>query len=284
MQSNALHGGIDVPALEEWASSPSSAYVAITPNDADLENLFKTLAQNIVKTGATNIVITDKVKDCFEIIAVSSPDKGNANIINNNTVEWKIDELGVTESEGATMEFTVQHLGPCSGEIEVNESLNYSDNEGNKIDPPSPQIDINCDVIVQPEPCSTSVDFDMNNCSDSTVFDAGEIALQSLGRIVQIDVKLKNICPNKRVALGVILYEIDKDGNEYQRGLKTFAIPAHNRQICQNVLVKCIKFVLPENLDNINLQDSMCSTRKFRVNFISHYIDNEFICCRNSTL
>ena len=115
MQSNALHGGIDVSALEEWASSPSSAYVAITPNDADLENLFKTLAQNIVKTGATNIVITDKVKDCFEIIAVSSPDKGNANIINNNTVEWKIDELGVTESEGATMEFTVQHLGPCSG-------------------------------------------------------------------------------------------------------------------------------------------------------------------------
>lgn len=36
---------------------------------------------------------------------------------------------------------------------------------------------------------------------------------------------------------------------EYQRGSKAMTIPAHNFPTCRDVLVKCIKFVLPEDLD-----------------------------------
>lgn len=125
------NGGIDEQALRDWASDPDSAYVAITPDDAELENLFEDLAKNISKPGATDIVITDTVSPCFRITSLSSPTKGTANILNSNTVEWKIDQLGVTQSEGAVFEFAVQHVGSCTGTVEVNESISYTDTEGN---------------------------------------------------------------------------------------------------------------------------------------------------------
>ena len=275
------NGGVDVPALEGWASSPASAYVAITPDEAELEDLFEGIAENISKPGATNIVITDKVIDCFRITSISSPSKGTSTLIDSNTIEWKIDELGVNASEGATMEFTVEHIGPCSGEVKVNESITYTDTEGNIVNFPSPTLDVDCDIVVQPEDCPTPVDIEIEGCSDSIVFDAGELVMESLGRIVQVDVTLKNICPNKRVALAVILNEVDENGLEHKRGLKTMTIPAHTRETCQDILVKCVKFVLPEDLSTIDVTDSICPNRNLKVRFISHYIDNDFDCCDN---
>lgn len=50
-----------------------------------------------------------------------------------NTVRWNIDELGVMASEGATFEFTVMHIGPCAGMVEINESITYDDEKGNTV-------------------------------------------------------------------------------------------------------------------------------------------------------
>lgn len=88
------NGGIDQQALNNWASDPDSAYVIITPDNEELEEIFKDLAKNIAKPGATNIVITDKVSPCFRITSISSPTKGMASTVDENTVEWRIDELG----------------------------------------------------------------------------------------------------------------------------------------------------------------------------------------------
>ncbi|MBQ7307267.1 MAG: VWA domain-containing protein, partial [Clostridia bacterium] len=82
------NGGVDVPALEGWASTPASSYVAITPDDAELAELFENLAENIVNPGATNIVIVDKVIDCFRITSMSSPTKGTTTLLDMNTIEW----------------------------------------------------------------------------------------------------------------------------------------------------------------------------------------------------
>lgn len=51
----------------DWASEPASAYVSITPDDEELENLFEDLAKNIIKPGATEIVIREKLNSCFGI-------------------------------------------------------------------------------------------------------------------------------------------------------------------------------------------------------------------------
>ena len=54
-------GGLNEQALEDWASDPSSAYVAITPDDEELEKIFEDLARNITKPGAADIVIDEVI-------------------------------------------------------------------------------------------------------------------------------------------------------------------------------------------------------------------------------
>ena len=271
------NGGIDVQALEDWASDPSSAYVVITPDDAELEEIFKELAENISKPGATNIVITDTVLPCFTITALSSPTKGTATMLDANTVEWKIDELGVNASEGAVFEFAVRHTGDCNGETEVNESISYSDTEGNVVNFPSPTLTVECGEPIV-EPCPTPVDYTSQGCQDAIEFDAGEILMQSLGRIVKVDFTLLKVCPNKRVAVAVILNEVDGEGNEHKRGLKTFTIPAHTQGDCRDVFVRCVKFVLPEDLDVADTT-GLCNGRNLRVRILANYIDTDFECC-----
>lgn len=274
------NGGVDVQALNDWASDPASAYVAITPNDEELEKLFEELAQNISKPGATNIVIDEKLVPCFKITSISTPTKGTASLIDESSLQWKIDKLGVNKSEGAVLEFTVQHIGPCSGTLEVNESIEYSDDQHNSVKFPSPEIDVDCGSSIIPEKCPDPKEITIEGCQDTVEFDAGEVKLESLGRILQLDVTIKDVCPKKRVALAVILTELDNKDNEFKRGLKTITVPAHNGPECRDVKVRCIKFVLPEDLNVSGSKNSICGKRRFRAKFIANYIDNDFECCR----
>lgn len=272
-------GGVDVSALEDWASKPASSYVAITPDDAELEELFKDLARNIAKPGATDVVVTDTVFPCFRITSVAMPTKGTASLLDAETVQWQIDELGVSQSEGAVLEFTVQHIGSCSGTVEVNESISYDDAEGNVVSFPSPELDVDCDIIIRPEICPEPVELTVDGCEDMLEFDAGDLGMESLGRIVQLSVTLKNVCPHRRVALAAILTEVDDHGLEYKRGMKTVLVPAHTKESCRDVTVRCIKFVLPESLDVSGSTSSICNARNFKARFIANYIDDNFTCC-----
>ena len=272
-------GGVDVSALEDWASKPASSYVAITPDDAELEELFKDLARNIAKPGATDVVVTDTVSPCFRITSVAMPTKGTASLLDADTVQWQIDELGVSQSEGAVLEFTVQHIGSCSGTVEVNESISYDDAEGNVVSFPSPELEVDCNIIIRPEICPEPVELTVDGCEDTLEFDAGDLGMESLGRIVQLSVTLKNVCPHRRVALAAILTEVDDHGLEYKRGMKTVLVPAHTKESCRDVTVRCIKFVLPESLDVSGSTSSICNARNFKARFIANYIDDDFTCC-----
>lgn len=156
---------------------------------------------------------------CFRITSLSAPTKGTASLLDANSLRWKIDELGVSKSEGAVLEFIVE-------------------------------------------------------------YDAGELGMESLGRILQLSVTLKNVCPHKRVALAAIVTEVGCDDAEYKRGMKIMTIPAHSGDSCRDVTVRCIKFVLPEDLDIPHKDDKgICGERRFKARFIAHYIDNDFDCC-----
>ena len=273
------NGGLDEQALKDWASDPDSAFLAITPDDAELEDLFENLARNITKPGATDIVIKDQISPCFKITALSSPTKGQATLLNSNLVQWKISSLGSTKTEGASLTFTVSHEGVCTGEVEVNESISYSDHEGNIVIFPSPTIQIDCGTEIIGEDCPDIVSITIDGCEDTIEFNAGDLELESLGRILQLDVTLKNICPNKRVALAIILNEVDEYDNEYKRGLKTLTIPAHHKSSCQDITVRCIKFVLPQDLDVSTGCSCICNERKLVARLIALYVDHDFDCC-----
>lgn len=130
--------GIDVDALNDWATDPDASHVAVTPDESDLEQLFADLAKNISKPGATNIVIDEIVNSDFTITSITPPNRGTAVMINSQTIRWTIQELGVTGNEGASLEFFIQHTAQTSGMKLVNESITYTDTEGNAVTFPAP--------------------------------------------------------------------------------------------------------------------------------------------------
>lgn len=276
--------GIDVSTLNDWATDPDASHVAVTPDDAELEDLFADLAANISKPGATNIVIDEVVNAAFVITSVLSPNKGTATLINSNTLKWSIASLGTTASEGATLEFYIRHVGQSSGTKLVNQSITYSDTENNTVTFPAPTVTVDCGIVVKPEECPEPVNVTMSGCQDSLVVDLGDTYMESLGRILQVNTTIKNVCPGKRVALAISLTEVDPHGVEHQRGLKTITIPAHNFPTCRDIQVRCIKFVLPEDLNvSGGTPGTLCSPRNLRVRLISHNIDNDFLCCDTVT-
>lgn len=272
------NGGIDLPALVSWASEPASAYVAIAPTEAELEELFEDLARNITKPGATNIVLTDTVNDCFQITGLNSPTKGSAVLQGTDRVVWSIAELGTTGSEGASLEFTITHTGDCAGTVEVNKSISYDDSEGNKVSFPSPEVTVDCGVIVVPEPCPQALDIPVNGCEELVEFDAGDLDLAAQGRIVELSVTLNNVCPRRRVALAAILTEVDSEGEEHQRGMKIFTIPAQTGERCREIAVRCIRFVLPELEGTSGECGCTCRDKTLRVRFLANYVDSGFVC------
>ena len=93
--------GIDVSVLNDWATDPDASHVAVTPDAADPEDLFRDLAANLSKTGATDIVIDEVVNDDFQIASMSPPTKGTAEMQSSTALQWKIPELGVTANSTA---------------------------------------------------------------------------------------------------------------------------------------------------------------------------------------
>ncbi len=213
---------------------------------------------------------------------VAADAKGTAEKISDTTLRWSIPELGVSASETAQLEFYVRHTAGTPGTKPVNELITYTDTEGNVVNFPEPTVTVDCGIVVN-EPCPVPVDLSVDGCEEAVTLDMGDVALEGLGRIVQLDVRLTGVCPDRRVAMAVILTEVDESGMEYQRGMKVMTIPVHSQNGCRNVLVRCIKFVLPEDLD-VNGGDGadMCSTRRMRARCIAHYIDNGYRCCESA--
>ena len=271
--------GLDVSALNNWATDPDASHVAVTPDAADLEALFAELAANISKPGATDIVIDEIVNPDFVITSIQSPTKGSATMVDARSLRWNIPQLGVTSSESAVLEFIIRHVGQQPGTKLVNQSITYSDREGNIVSFPKPAVSVTCDIVIRPEKCPEPVDLEVEGCDDAVLVDLGDVYLESQGRIIQMDVTIKNVCPGKRVALAAILTEVDQDGMEHQRGMKAMTIPAHNSPMCRDVLVKCIKFVVPEDL-NVS-GGAMCSPRRFKARFLANNVDTDYRCCES---
>lgn len=265
--------GLDVSALNNWATDPDSIHVAIAPTPADLEEIFAELAANLTKPGATDLKIVEEVNPDFEIIEILPPAKGTVEQGSDTKLTWRMDSLGVSGVESTTLSFLVRHRSDTGGLKLVNQSVQYSDTQGNLVVFPAPTVRVSCDVVIQPEPCPTPVDVTVEGCTDSVVVDAGEIALDSVGRILQLDVTVKNVCPHRRVSLAVILTEVGPKEEKETRGVKVLTIPAHQGTGCRDVLVRCVRFAVPED------GASLCAPRKFQVQTFAHYMDSDFVCC-----
>lgn len=271
--------------LNDWATNPDSTHVIVAPTPAELEQAFQDLAANISKPGAVGIKVVDTLEDEFEIVGpaiLMNPATTNASYmidLSKRIITWELDQLGVTATEGASITFNVRYLDSVSATLPVNKSIVYTDESD-----PTNQVNftgifqevvIDCEDVVIPDCCEAAVVIPFAACdtvveldlpSDTDYYD-----LKCNGRLLSLGIRLRNVCPNRRIALGVIVTEIIGD-TEYSRGFKAITIPAQPPTSfpCSPVIVRPIPFILP---DDINGGAGLCSERVFKVKVIAHYMD-----------
>lgn len=275
----------DDSPLKRWASKPDSTHVASSDDPAKISELFEKIAYEVSKAGAYDVAIKERLNSDFKIVNIGNVTDGEINIVNAQTFEWNIPAVGIGQNEKVSAQFEIMHIGINAGIKEVNRSIDYSDRAGDTLNFPNPTVNVECGgSIINPEICPNSIDFKVEGCKDAVAITSLDVGLQSIGRVVQVDVPVKNVCPNKRAAAAVILSEVDTQGIEHARGMKTVLIPALSGNTCQDILLKCISFVVPEELDVTGNKNTMCNERQFRVRAFANYIDTDFVCCDSKTV
>ena len=266
-------GGIDINALNDWATDPNVTHVAIAPDSSELDQLFADLAANISVPGAMNIVINEFLNPEFIITGPPVVSTGTISQLTETSFRWSIDKLGVTDTESATAVFPIQYASSSTGIKHINQSVSYTDSEGNIVIFPDPTVYVDCLPTIPIDVGPFPINIPIAGCEDFVEFNAGDLALEDSGKILELNVNLLNVCPGKRVALAVVLTEVGEGGAILSLGMKTLTIPAHDFPICSDVLVTCIRFILPDN------GTSPCEERVVRAQLFAHYIDNNFVTC-----
>lgn len=237
--------------------------------------------------------IVETVSDDFEITAIGTPSHGTIAPVTlpAKSFTWNIGDVGSPhEKTNVSLSFTIKHVGTNSGSLKVNKSLVYTDNQNNHPDFGNPYINVGeCE-----EECVSGADDDavtvsttVDNCIDTGFLEVDAFRMQTLGRILQLNIRVKNVCPNKRLSVAAILTETeDKEGNNpIVRGIKTFLVPAQGGDDCQDVCINCINFVAPEELvkdfDNTLDTTTLCRKRFFSATVIAHHADSDFEPCED---
>lgn len=135
-------------------------------------------------------------------------------------------------------------------------------------------------------------DITIPRCVDIYSHPSQDVVLQGTGRILRLRLNIKNVCPNKMVAVAIRLYEINQSGSCMNRGLKTYVVKhTGDPRYCRDILLRNISFVLPEALDVSGTTDyamdlnnasrfNTCNSRNFKAEVLAHYIDVTEDYCR----
>ena len=103
------------------------------------------------------------------------------------------------------------------------------------------------------------------NCKEVSVI--GSCEEETQGRVLDVNVTLRNVCPGRCSSLGLNLSEMDEDGAEYARGFRAISVPAHNARCHQDVQLDTVRVVLPED-------HSLQRRRHLIVRTTHHYLDD----------
>ena len=68
----------------------------------------------------------------------------------------------------------------------------------------------------------------------------------SEGRMLDVAMTLQNVCPGRRVFVGLSAHEVVEGGAEELRGFRALTLPAHHDGAAHAVDAPPIRFILPE--------------------------------------
>ena len=88
---------------------------------------------------------------------------------------------------------------------------------------------VGIDILAGPnvaEPCPVPVQVTAPPCADSVHADLGDVTVPGMGRMLTVSLTLKNVCPAREVAVGILVTEVLDGGGEAVRGYKSLTVPA----------------------------------------------------------
>ena len=274
--------------LTGWVSDPKEFYLCINVGGESMATTFDLVGNRLVAGNTVNAVLNSSVSEDFEILQVVSSSQGTAVVTAPRTLQWQVGDLGLTGPETAELIYEIRHTGTILGKKPATiANLLTSDLEAEReIADPELIVIAACGAggVYVPEGCPKPVEIRVPACADAVMADLGAIGLASLGRVVRVDFRLKGVCPGKRVAVTVLLEELDSQGAAMPRGVKHLLIPARTGTACEDVEVKCVEFSVPEELDPSGALGSVCNTRSFQARAIANYVDTDFVCCDQQEL
>ena len=112
-------------------------------------------------------------------------------------------------------------------------------------------------------------------CEESKAVTLTATEAEQTGRILDVAMTLKDVCPAKRTAVGIAVSEVDAEGNEYPRGFRAVTVPAHNYAACRDIAMPTVRFILPESLRVDGGTSVCCGSRHFVLRTAMHSIDTE---------
>ena len=275
--------GVDPETLDRWSSDPSSRFTLITPDAEGLEELFAEIAEEITVPGATGACVQEVLAQGFEILSVQEPTHGGVEQRGQREVFWTIPVLAAAAEETAKLIIHVKYIGEESGMKKVNESIHYSDDACSEVVFPDPSIQVDCSPC-GPDcgPCGPDeggwtqpVEVCVDSCQSEALVDVGDITVSGQGCILELSATVKNVCPDCRVAVGIIVTERDCHGREHACGMKTVELPAHHSTHCCDMRVDCLRFVIPDTRSG---ESCGCKPRCFLVRVMANVMDFDLHC------
>lgn len=115
-------------------------------------------------------------------------------------------------------------------------------------------------------------------CEESKTIAMPDSYVEGTGRTLEVTMTLRNVCPGKRVAVGIGVSEVDNAGNEYSRGFRALTVPAHSNNACCDIEMPVTRFILPEDL-RVDCGTGLCGGRRhFVIRTTNHYVDTTATC------
>ena len=272
--------------LTKWASEPKDYYLSITVGGERMNVVFDRVGQQLSQAAVLDAAMVSLIPADFTFSRIISTSHGTA-AHNVGQVSWSIGALGSPQEETATLIYEITHTADTTGQKPATAG-NTLTVAGSSTAVADPELFVTpacpgCEGIDVPEGCPEPALFTIPGCKDAIRVELAPTGIASLGRIVQLDVTLKAICPGKRVAASIMLMELSSDGVEIPRGVKHVLIPAQTGEACQDITLNCIHFSLPEALDAVGETGSICNPRQFSARVIANYVDTDFTCCESQT-
>ncbi|MDO6355079.1 hypothetical protein Q3V94_08310 [Caloramator sp. CAR-1] len=130
--------------------------------------------------------------------------------------------------------------------------------------------EVNCEVCSQSSTgvgceccCNGSQNITFKPCEDVIDYTVGPYDLKCEGRFLKVRVRLKNVCCNRKINVGVLVCE-PVDGTFYTRGFKACQIVVPGTG-CKDVTIDEFCFVFPD--------EDLCRSKTYVVKVVAHYAE-----------